>query len=184
MRCPEHNLPLELRTDAPVFGGSLYVCPNRLCDYSRMPERQRVDLKLPADPGLPQRKIIIREDPFQSALVDALRRGGYIVLVTSRVHKRAYCSPDQGGCGRSFWAHNADGCDKGVPDLLVTREEWPPYTLIGVEAKGTDTLLRPEQAALAESGRIFVSRAEGSIDASVQSVLSLLLSLFPASPPE
>lgn len=89
------------------------------------------------------------EDDIQQAIVQSLRLLGYTVLVTSRRRKR--CPT----CGT--WQHAGDGCDKGIPDLLVwdpTRNGW-----IGMEVKGPRTPVSPEQRDLAERGCIIIVRS-------------------------
>lgn len=96
------------------------------------------------------------EDGIQSAIVEALRWRGYEVLVTSRRRKRCH------SCGAYSTA--GDGCDRGIPDLLVSLGDgrW-----LGLEVKGPTTRLSPEQRRLHADGRIRVVR---SVEDAVNSV--------------
>lgn len=89
-----------------------------------------------------------REDGIQGAIVEALRWSGYEVLVTSRRrHRCSHC-----GC----YATTGDGCDRGVPDLLVSLggSRW-----LALEVKGPTTRLSPEQQRLHADGRISIVRS-------------------------
>ena len=157
MLCPDHNTELEPVTDAPVAGGIVLVCPIRGCSYSRMPPLKRtasaVQPKLPLDPGRQQSRVKVRERDLQQAIVDALQLKGYEVLITSRVRKRVRCE----GCGQWGWMQGGDGVSKGTPDLFV----W--VALIGawrgLEVKGSETAVRPEQQRLAGEGKIALVRS-------------------------
>ncbi len=91
------------------------------------------------------------EADIQRLIVSFLRLLGYTVLETSRHRKRCR------GCGR--WPAGGDGCDRGLPDLLVAvpkgggMRRW-----LGLEVKGAETRLSPEQQALAAAGLIVIVR--------------------------
>lgn len=87
------------------------------------------------------------EAAAQKLIVAVLRLHGLTVLETSRRRKRC-------PCGR--WPAGGDGCDRGVPDLLVWlpgRDAW-----LGLEVKTHSTRLSPEQRALAAAGLIVIVR--------------------------
>jgi hypothetical protein len=89
------------------------------------------------------------EAGLQRVIVAALKLAGFVVLQTNRHRKRCW------RCGT--WPSGGDGCDKGVPDLLI----WAPArgAWIGVELKKTGGRLSPEQAALARRSMIHVARS-------------------------
>lgn len=90
----------------------------------------------------------ITETDLQRLVVDALRWHKYRVLVTSRNrHRCPTCKT---------FSRAGDGCDKGVPDLLVSlgKGDWR-----GIELKGPTTRLSPEQKELQSEGRIVVCRS-------------------------
>lgn len=90
-------------------------------------------------------RLIPSEADVQAAIVDALRWRGETVLVTSRHRRRCLC-------GR--YPPAGDGCDRGIPDLLVhIGGLW-----LGLEVKGTRTRLSPEQRALEQAGAIRIVR--------------------------
>lgn len=93
-------------------------------------------------------RVTMSEADVQAQIVDALRYMGHIVLVTSRQRHR--CRK----CGA--WGSGGDGCDKGIPDLLVSLDDarW-----LGMEVKGPRTRVSPEQRSLAADGRIRIVRS-------------------------
>lgn len=108
-------------------------------------------------------RLIPSEADVQAAIVDALRWRGETVLVTSRHRRRCLC-------GR--YPPAGDGCDRGIPDLLVSLGDgrW-----LGLEVKGPKTRLSPEQRGLQAAGRIIVVR-------SVKDALQAVSQTCPASP--
>lgn len=58
----------------------------------------------------------VREDELQAAIVDGLQVIGFTVLQTNLAKSRVIA-------------------DKGVPDLLVRGDGWPPGALLGLELK-------------------------------------------------
>lgn len=110
------------------------------------------------------RSITPSEDDVQATIVEALRLLGYVVLVTSRRRKRCRV------CGA--FSSGGDGCDRGIPDLLVSLGDgrW-----LGLEVKGPKTRLSPEQRGLQAAGRIIVVR-------SVKDALQAVSQTCPASP--
>lgn len=93
-------------------------------------------------------RVTMSEADVQAQIVDALRYMGHIVLVTSRQRHR--CRK----CGA--WGSGGDGCDKGIPDLLVNIGG---ATWLGLEVKGPRTRLSPEQRFLEADGRIRIVRS-------------------------
>ena len=129
-------------------------------------------LKLSIEPGRAQTRVdpFATEDAAQTAIVSALRRCGYLVLVTSRRRKKLKfqceaCRESQMAkvtcmfCGATQvpWQYGGDGCDAGVPDLLVSTREGD-IRFCGLEVKGPKTAVSPEQKALRDVGRIAVVR--------------------------
>lgn len=91
------------------------------------------------------------EAGVQRAIVEGLEALSYRVLQTSRHMKR--CKH----CGK--FPGRPDGVDRGLPDLVVTRDDWPTLEFCGIEVKGPETDLSPEQKALRARGRIAVARS-------------------------
>jgi len=110
-------------------------------------------------PRMPQTEACI-----QGAIIQALRLLGYTVLMTSRNRRRCY------RCGA--YSNAGDGCDRGIPDLLVSLGDgrW-----LGLEVKGPKTRLSTEQTILATDRRIIVVR-------SVEDALQAVSQACPASP--
>ena len=80
------------------------------------------------------------EGQIQSATIAYLRGHGFIVLQTSvRVRTNTGQTP-------------------GIPDLLVSREEWPAGAWIGFEVKAQKGVPTPEQELLLAQGRTFLVR--------------------------
>jgi hypothetical protein len=103
------------------------------------------------------RKLPIREDPIQRAIVIGFKTYGYRVLVTSRRRKGSVCK-----CGAWVVASGGDGVDKGLPDLMIRGERdpvYPPGLWHGVEVKGTDTAINDEQRKLLDLGLITIARS-------------------------
>lgn len=159
--CPACGEALIAGTDT-THGTEALFC--RRCWDVVTPAPQASEPTLAVLPGRHTRKVIIREEPAQEKVVNALRFDGYIVLVTSKHRKRTCCRPKEGGCGRWFFPNEGDGCDKAVPDLIVTHLSWPTGMMFGLECKGTDTKVSEEQERLAAQGRIRVLRAQVSYD--------------------
>lgn len=161
MKCRACDIEMETVHEAPVAGGTLLACPR--CGHSRMPERQRVDLKLPGlDPGRQQRAVVIREEDLQRTIIEALRLKGYEVLVTSRVRKRVQCK----SCGEWGWMQGGDGVTKGLADLLCSRQEWGLPVWVGIEVKGSRTAITQAQQDLANRGfNVIVRSLEEAVEA-------------------
>lgn len=105
-----------------------------------------------AAPVAPRRRRVKREEPVQQAIVAALELRGYSVWTTSRQHCR--CAD----CG-SFRRTKGDGVTRGLPDLLVWRDEWPSDRMVALEVKGPSTALSPEQVELVRIGRVRIVRS-------------------------
>ena len=82
------------------------------------------------------------EDQIQTAAVQLLRLSGYIVLVTTT----------RGVRGRT-------GVTPGIPDLLVTRENWLPGQFVGIEMKKPKGPVSEYQGVLLAKGRILIARS-------------------------
>lgn len=160
MNCPSCGAPLREGTSD---GHAALFCA-RCWEIKTPPPPQASEPTLALLPGRHSRKTILREEPAQEKVVTALRYDGYTVLVTSKHRKRTYCNPEAGGCGRWFFPSEGDGCDKGIPDLLVTHPSWPSGVMLGIECKGTDTPASEDQERLAAQGRIRILRAQESYD--------------------
>jgi hypothetical protein len=92
------------------------------------------------------------EAAVQANIVRELRKIGYEVLETSEHRKRERCPK----CGASIVSNAGRGCDKGIPDLLVTHESWPEGSWAGLEIKGHSTQISPEQRDLYNRFRVFI----------------------------
>lgn len=99
--------------------------------------------------------VSISEDQIQKLIIEGLEWHGYLVMETSRRRKRSVCPT----CGTTFWQAGGDGATKGVPDLLVIHKSWPKFVWVGLEVKGPNTRVSPEQAELAAEGFIFIVRS-------------------------
>lgn len=104
--------------------------------------------------------VTIKEAVIQSHIEGTLRSLGYIVLSTSE-HRKAEPCPH---CFQWMTPKQGRGCDKGVPDLLVTsgprrKVQYPAGVWIGLEVKGPKTPLSAEQKILKEADCIFVVRS-------------------------
>jgi hypothetical protein len=140
-----------------------------------------VQLKLRAEggclqPGRQSRRVRRLEDDVQESIEKALRARGYWVLSTSEHRRREACPH----CGGWMVPRQGRGCDKGVPDLLVTSGrtrplQWPPGVWLGLECKGPRTALSREQKLLREERRIFiVKRVETALALVQEYELSLI----------
>lgn len=112
-------------------------------------------LKLKIQPG--RQSIALRETEagLQAAIVQALTLTGHVVLETSE-HRRGQTCPR---CGQWQVLAGGRGTSKGVPDLLVTDEDWPVGVWVGLEVKTRDGRVSPAQQALSDRGRIVVVRS-------------------------
>lgn len=109
-------------------------------------------LKIPGmDPGRPTRRVDVLERDLQNAVVEALRFDGLTVLETDRQQRRVFCK----GCRRWFFVA-IEETDRGIPDLLVTSDRWPPFTFYGLEMKRRQGIESKEQGALSSRRRIDV----------------------------
>ncbi len=106
--------------------------------------------KRPIAPRLP-----VREEDVQAGIVAGLTALRYTVLQTSRRNHVHRCPK----CSENFRDHRGDGASKGVPDLVVSHPAWPEGTWLGLEVKGPQTRVSPEQKSLADAGRIRVVRS-------------------------
>ena len=110
--------------------------------------------KLPLQPGIQKRAVKRSEDEVQNSVVLRLRALGFEVLSTSEHRRRESCPR----CGTRFFPKQGRGCDKGVPDLLITHPDYPAATWLGLEVKGSGTPLSLEQKDLRDRKRILVVR--------------------------
>jgi predicted RNA-binding Zn-ribbon protein involved in translation (DUF1610 family) len=95
------------------------------------------------------------EETVQQGIVIELRSRGYIVLVTSEHRRAQKCRH----CGTLQYLAGGRGCTAGVPDLLVTRQEWPANTWRGLEVKSATGRTTPAQKELTDAGRIAIVRS-------------------------
>lgn len=73
----------------------------------------------------------ISEEQVQSTIIEGLTALGYLVLQTTVRVKNATCP----ACHRSFRPFGGYGATKGVPDLLITRHNWPWGAMLALEIK-------------------------------------------------
>lgn len=113
----------------------------------------------------PKGKILTeKEAQVQAAIIRRLKVNGYEVYSTSRVRHKV-----EQDDGTWKWAAGGDGVDKGVPDLLFYNPRWPGrLTWWGLECKGTETDISPDQANLWKAGRILLARDQDSAYAQIQ----------------
>lgn len=151
-RCGEPMFPQYDRAGRRVVG---HVCQGCGAEAGAGGAAIVVAPKLPGlDRGRQRRSAPVykTEGDLQAAIVRRLRAGGHVVLSTSRHRRGVVCAR----CGAWTMPQGGDGADRGVPDLLVHADgaRW-----IGIEVKGHRTEVSPEQAALAEAGRIVIVRS-------------------------
>lgn len=88
----------------------------------------------------------LTEAEIEGCIVHGLRALGYLVWKTQP---------------RGVWAgsrRHGTGVDKGIPDLLVAREEWGPVRL-PLEIKRVGGTLSREQEELVRKGMMYVARS-------------------------
>lgn len=128
-------------------------------------------LKLPGlSRGKQSKRTAIVEEDASEAVILFLRTHGYEVFDTTTKRKRVQCSQ----CGEWMWPKGGTGVTKGIADLLVTHDNWPPCVLMALELKGTSTALSHEQADLLVRRRICVLRAENSLDHTCSEALRMV----------
>lgn len=100
---------------------------------------------------LPKKAVVaLTEEQINQTIRDGLSALGYNVFSTTV---------------RGWRGQKGYGASKGVPDLLIGRNEWGPV-LMPLEVKGPKTPLSLEQADLLEKGLIYVARSwEAAIEA-------------------
>lgn len=86
----------------------------------------------------------MRESEISGAIKTGLKAMGYVVLSTASYHSKI---------GRKT------GISVGVPDLLVSHDNWPNGSWLGLEIKNAKGILGPEQEALEKAGRIVIARS-------------------------
>lgn len=115
--------------------------------------RPQYEDKLPhMDRGRQKRKLRWRETDTEECVRRGCALRGWTVLFTIRRRKRQRCPV----CGQMVLPQGGDGCSKGLPDCFIRTPDMPPLTWIGIELKGSDTAVSPEQAALRDAGAIAV----------------------------
>ncbi len=95
-----------------------------------------------------------KEEDIQKLMIDGLRLKGYTVLTTSRQRRGVSCPK----CGTKNFPSKGDGVDKGLPDLMVWHPRWGACWL-GLEVKGPETPVSPEQEALAKQGAVQIVKS-------------------------
>lgn len=103
----------------------------------------------------PAAKPRIKENAIQGGIVMGFRSYGYLTLETSE-HRRPVRCPC---CSHFFTPAGGNGRQAGVPDLLVSHEEWPAGVWFGVEVKGSHTAVSSAQQELRAAQRIVVARS-------------------------
>lgn len=97
----------------------------------------------------------VKENAIQGGIVMGYRSYGYLTLETNE-HRRPVRCPC---CSHFFTPAGGNGRQAGVPDLLVSHEEWPQGLWFGVEIKGSHTAVSPAQQELRAAQRIVVARS-------------------------
>lgn len=110
------------------------------------------------------------EDDVQQEIMVALRVRGYIVLQTSEHRRRVQCPH----CDGWFTPKTGRGCDKGVPDLLIARDDWLAGVWLGLEVKGGNTKVSDEQKDLAARGRIFIVKSLAAAQVAISGIAAKL----------
>ena len=127
-----------------------------------MPRTAHRTAKIPAAP----------ETEIQRAAIDLLKILGCEVLVTSRVRKRCH------RCGN--FSAGGDGASKGLPDLFIRKAYWPTYLWLGIEIKGDNTVVRPEQKDLSDRGGVHICRGMDAVMELPAFVAAVSLSVLPS----
>lgn len=91
------------------------------------------------------------EEQTQQVIRDWCRCHGYLCFQTT--HRVRRCLK----CGE-YPRQAAYGTDPGIPDLIITHVNWPPYIFLGMEVKSRRGTLTPEQRVLREGERIVIVR--------------------------
>lgn len=95
------------------------------------------------------------EEDVQAAILKELSARGYRVMQTTVRYKRQNCY----SCGAAVVSFKGGyGATPGIPDLLVTRDDWRPGVFIGIEVKSASGRPTDAQKELLGHGRIFVVR--------------------------
>lgn len=95
------------------------------------------------------------EEQIQRTIVEGLTVLGYIVLQTTHRRKALSCPR----CQTIFRPAGGYGASPGVPDLIVSRLDWPAGTWLALEVKGSSTRLSKEQKYLQAEARIVIVRS-------------------------
>jgi hypothetical protein len=96
---------------------------------------------------------IVREEDVQATIMEGLELLGYRVLQTTHRVQLASCPT----CHQRFRPGGGYGSSPGVPDLIVTRDDWPHFAWCGLEVKRPGGPMRPEQKTFYLAGRIAVA---------------------------
>ncbi len=181
--CPHHGKEL-VTVPNPVGRGFLLVCPDSRCTEPAQIVRRARQPQLKMQFSNREAAQIVgveREKPIQNRTIRRFEAHGYIVLETSEHRRKIQCmqrdreGKQVAGCGRWFTPPGGRGTDKAIPDLFVHHpSKYPPYLWIGIEMKGTDTILSPEQALLAAQNAIAVCRSDDEAWKAVQFVERIL----------
>ena len=107
-------------------------------------------------------KIPLKEEDTQRAIID-LFSYTHIVLQTSHRSMRFACP----SCHALIRNTGGYGATKGVPDLLIRHAKWPSWAWLGMEVKGSATVISPEQKDLAAKSAIVIVR---SLDEAMKAV--------------
>lgn len=135
-----------------------------------------------AKPGPPLKMVPpagVDEEAVQAVTIRVLERAGFIVLQTSVRYHNQECP----ACHKWFRPRGGTGTTPGVPDLLVTREDWPPGLWLGIEMKDADGGLTAAQVLLHAQQRVFIARSPQMAVSLAEAATALFL-VYDLEPPE
>lgn len=139
-------------------GLSLHFCAS----CNRAFTKAIIHRKIPGlDPGRASRKVRVREEAVEKAHIDACTRNNIELLITTVRFKLFPCP----ACKE--WIRPAPqgyGATQGIPDTLNAPRWLPPYLLVGIELKGSETEIKPAQKRLADARRITISRGKHRVE--------------------
>ena len=99
--------------------------------------------------------VTVPESAVERSVDYQLRADGATVLSTVVRFKLQTCPR----CSHKFRPKGGYGTTPGVPDRLARLAHWPVGVWLGLELKGSKTVLSPEQKRLLAQGAIYVCRS-------------------------
>lgn len=94
------------------------------------------------------------EEELQRSIMDYCMARRWLCLQTSHRQLQFPCP----SCNSLVRSPRGYGANKGVPDLLIRKGDWPAWMWLGMECKGRNTKVSPEQSSLEVLGAIVIVR--------------------------